>query len=99
MKEKNKSLLKLNINTGNPLNHTIVLIPPELKIYRGCGEYNFSREAYHPAVTKVKYLLTDVDDTLTEGGTLPSSSLSTLERVERAGIVVIPITGRPAGLV
>lgn len=55
------------------------------------------REIPPGLLQKIKYLLTDVDDTLTEGGTLPSSSLSALERVERAGIVVIPITGRPAG--
>ncbi len=46
---------------------------------------------------RIKYLLTDIDDTLTEAGLLPSSSLLAIERLDRAGIGVIPITGRPAG--
>lgn len=46
---------------------------------------------------KIKYLLTDIDDTLTGDGMLPSSSLSAVEELESAGIDVIPITGRPAG--
>ena len=45
----------------------------------------------------VRYVLTDIDDTLTLGGRLPSAALSAMERLEAAGIRVIPITGRPAG--
>lgn len=46
---------------------------------------------------KIRYLLTDIDDTMTEGGLLPSTSLSAIERLDKAGIGVIAITGRPAG--
>ena len=46
---------------------------------------------------KIDYLLTDIDDTMTRDGRLPSLSLAALERLEEAGIAVIPITGRPAG--
>ncbi len=46
---------------------------------------------------KIIVLLTDIDDTLTENGLLPAASLVAIERVEQAGIAVIPVTGRPAG--
>jgi len=42
-------------------------------------------------------VLTDIDDTLTIGGQLPSVALAAMERLEAAGMRVIPITGRPAG--
>jgi hypothetical protein len=45
----------------------------------------------------IRYVLTDIDDTLTLHGLLPSASLSAMERLRDAGVVVIPITGRPAG--
>jgi HAD superfamily hydrolase (TIGR01484 family) len=48
-------------------------------------------------LNKIDYLLTDIDDTMTLDGRLPSSSLAALERLEEAGIGVVPITGRPAG--
>lgn len=46
---------------------------------------------------KVRFVLTDIDDTLTDKGRLPSVSLAAMERLRKAGIRVIPITGRPAG--
>jgi HAD superfamily hydrolase (TIGR01484 family) len=42
-------------------------------------------------------VLTDIDDTLTLNGRLPAEAFAALERLQRAGIRVIPITGRPAG--
>lgn len=45
----------------------------------------------------VRFVLTDIDDTLTSDGCLPSSSLAAMERLQAAGLRVIPITGRPAG--
>jgi HAD superfamily hydrolase (TIGR01484 family) len=45
----------------------------------------------------VKAVLTDIDDTLTLHGRLPASAYGALEDLHRAGLVVIPITGRPAG--
>jgi hypothetical protein len=45
----------------------------------------------------VRYVFTDIDDTLTLGGRLPSAALTAMERLEAAGMRVIPITGRPAG--
>lgn len=47
--------------------------------------------------SKIQFVLTDIDDTLTVGGKLPSISLAAMENLQQAGIRVIPITGRPAG--
>ncbi len=43
------------------------------------------------------WVLTDVDDTLTEGGRLPAVALAAMEALDAAGVAVIPVTGRPAG--
>jgi HAD superfamily hydrolase (TIGR01484 family) len=45
----------------------------------------------------VRAVLTDIDDTLTEGGRLPAAAYLALERLKEAGFIVIPVTGRPAG--
>jgi HAD superfamily hydrolase (TIGR01484 family) len=45
----------------------------------------------------VTAVLTDIDDTLTTHGRLPSVAYQALEQLQRAGLKVIPITGRPAG--
>jgi HAD superfamily hydrolase (TIGR01484 family) len=47
--------------------------------------------------SKIKFVLTDIDDTLTVSGLLPSMALAAMESLQQAGIRVIPITGRPAG--
>jgi len=46
---------------------------------------------------RIKFVLTDIDDTLTIHGRLPSVALAAMERLRSAGVTVIPITGRPAG--
>ncbi|RAU17206.1 hypothetical protein DN062_13620 [Nitrincola tibetensis] len=46
---------------------------------------------------QVRYLFTDVDDTLTWQGKLPSNTLRALEQLAEAGIQVIPVTGACAG--
>jgi HAD superfamily hydrolase (TIGR01484 family) len=46
---------------------------------------------------RIGYVLTDIDDTLTLQGRLPSVALAAMEELQRAGIRVIPVTGRPAG--
>lgn len=46
---------------------------------------------------KIRFLLTDIDDTLTTDGHLTADAYAALERLSAAGITVIPITGRPAG--
>ncbi len=46
---------------------------------------------------KVKVILTDIDDTLTTDGMLTSEAYCALEALQRAGFLVIPVTGRSAG--
>jgi len=46
---------------------------------------------------KIAYILTDIDDTLTLNGRLPAAVFIALERLQKAGIRIVPITGRPAG--
>jgi HAD superfamily hydrolase (TIGR01484 family) len=45
----------------------------------------------------LKYIFTDIDDTITSDGLMPSSTLEELWTLFYAGICVIPVTGRPAG--
>ena len=47
--------------------------------------------------SRVRFVLMDIDDTLTLKGKLLSSSYSALWKLKEAGLVVIPVTGRPAG--
>ena len=46
---------------------------------------------------RIRYVLTDIDDTLTVKGRLPAAALAAMEDLQQAGIRVVPITGRPAG--
>ena len=45
----------------------------------------------------IRFVLTDIDDTLTHNGRLPAVVFRAMEQLKDAGIQVIPITGRPAG--
>jgi len=45
----------------------------------------------------VKFVLFDIDDTLTSGGRLTSEAYGALEDLKTAGLVTAAITGRPAG--
>ncbi|MBQ0819796.1 HAD-IIB family hydrolase [Microvirga sp. HBU67558] len=45
----------------------------------------------------IRVVLTDIDDTITTEGMLTASAYGALERLHRAGFIVIPVTGRPAG--
>jgi len=45
----------------------------------------------------VRVVMTDIDDTLTDEGKLTAAAYDALERLKSAGLVVIPVTGRPAG--
>ncbi|HND86355.1 MAG TPA: HAD-IIB family hydrolase, partial [Pseudobdellovibrionaceae bacterium] len=47
--------------------------------------------------SKVDFVLTDIDDTLTDEGLLGPEAYEALWKLHQAGIRVIPITGRPAG--
>lgn len=45
----------------------------------------------------VTTVFTDIDDTLTTSGKLQAQAYAALERLQQAGMRVIPVTGRPAG--
>jgi hypothetical protein len=46
---------------------------------------------------RIRYVLADIDDTLTLNGRLPAAVFGAMERLQKAAIRMIPITGRPAG--
>ncbi|GIL16406.1 MAG: haloacid dehalogenase [Oligoflexia bacterium] len=46
---------------------------------------------------KIKFLLTDIDDTLTDEGRLGPEAYEALWELSKNNIQVIPVTGRPAG--
>lgn len=50
-----------------------------------------------PARSQIVGVLADIDDTITTEGRLTAAAYNALERLDAAGIVVIPVTGRPAG--
>jgi len=45
----------------------------------------------------LEYFFTDIDDTITNNGLLPASSLNQIWKLHDSGIKVVLITGRPAG--
>ncbi len=45
----------------------------------------------------IRYLLTDIDDTITNNGRIPACAFTAMERLQQSGIRVVPITGRPGG--
>ena len=51
----------------------------------------------HAARAAVRGVLCDIDDTLSTEGRITAGAYSAMERLQRAGLRVIPVTGRPAG--
>ena len=49
------------------------------------------------ALRKIRGVLFDIDDTLTTEGQLTAQAYSAVEALKRSGLIVVPITGRPAG--
>jgi HAD superfamily hydrolase (TIGR01484 family) len=49
------------------------------------------------AARRIRFVLTDVDDTLTDGPRLPAATYRAIEALSEAGIAVIPVTAAPAG--
>ena len=45
----------------------------------------------------IRFVLSDVDDTLTDGPRLPAAAYLAIERLLGAGITVIPVTAAPSG--
>jgi len=49
------------------------------------------------ALGNVRGLLADIDDTISTGGRITARAYAAMERLRSAGLLVIPVTGRPAG--
>ncbi len=47
--------------------------------------------------SSVAGVFTDIDDTLTTGGRIPAAVFGAIERLRDAGLLIVPVTGRPAG--
>ena len=50
-----------------------------------------------PVRSKLVGVLTDIDDTLSTQGKITALAYTAMERLRAAGLLVIPVTGRPAG--
>ena len=55
------------------------------------------RELDQAACSQLKFILCDIDDTITTGGKLTRASYNALWDLAQKGYGVIPVTGRPAG--
>ncbi len=55
------------------------------------------RECSETVRLGIRGVFTDIDDTLTRDGRLEASAYQALERLQHAGMLVVPVTGRPAG--
>ncbi|MGH8616677.1 MAG: HAD-IIB family hydrolase [Burkholderiales bacterium] len=55
--------------------------------------------AAFPAAVRnaIRGVFCDIDDTLTTDGRLTAAAYAALERLQAAGLLIVPITGRPAG--
>ena len=49
------------------------------------------------SLASIRGVLFDIDDTLTTEGRLTASAYAAVEALKNAGLIVVPITGRPAG--
>ena len=49
------------------------------------------------ARSAVAGVFTDIDDTLTVDGRIPAAVFAAIERLRDAGLLIVPVTGRPAG--
>jgi HAD superfamily hydrolase (TIGR01484 family) len=54
-------------------------------------------EAANDTFSQTRYVLTDIDDTLTFHGKLAAQTYAALEQLRDAGLKVIPVTAAPAG--
>ncbi len=76
----------------------MVLLLDEVE-YGGVTQHNMKPFRQFPQSSKpnIRFVLTDIDDTLTINGRLPAEVFTAMEILQKTGVRVIPITGRPAG--
>jgi hydroxymethylpyrimidine pyrophosphatase-like HAD family hydrolase len=53
--------------------------------------------ALAPQAKDVRVVLADIDDTISTEGRITARAYTAMERLQSAGFLMIPITGRPAG--
>jgi HAD superfamily hydrolase (TIGR01484 family) len=51
----------------------------------------------HAKLHTIRGVFTDIDDTLTTDGQLTAEAYTAMERLYKLGLIVVPVTGRPAG--
>jgi HAD superfamily hydrolase (TIGR01484 family) len=74
--------------------------PPLLSKVRSLCQYVSMlpiQELGAAAARRIRYVLMDIDDTLTREGKLLGSAYAALWVLKESGLVVVPVTGRPAG--
>jgi hypothetical protein len=71
--------------------------PPPGGIELAGGRLRPLAELTPTAINRIRYVLLDIDDTLTTDGRLEAAAYGALERLQRGGFYAIPVTGRPAG--
>jgi len=55
------------------------------------------RDCPRDRLGRLRGVLADIDDTLTSDGRLRADAYSAMEQIQSAGLMLVPITGRPAG--
>ncbi len=73
--------------------------PQELTIVQTCDTFVMKALITWPAADRqhISGVFTDIDDTLTTNGAITPDALQALVDLKAAGLLVIPITGRPVG--
>lgn len=79
----------------------VLLFPESFCFSSTCQIVGYNMKSFEKFPAKlrkqIRFVLTDIDDTLTVNGRLPAVVFVAMERLRDAGIRSIPITGRPAG--
>jgi len=85
------------------LRQTCVWLPHSGRLYSPASSHRL-RTALHPlsdiaanTLRHLRFILCDIDDTVTTDGKLTARAYAAMERLSESGLSVIPITGRPGG--
>lgn len=78
------SFLSLLEEGGGPWYHCVVMAKP-------------FENADAKTLSALRFIMFDVDDTVTDGGRLTDAAYSAMWDLSRAGFRLVPVTGRPAG--
>jgi HAD superfamily hydrolase (TIGR01484 family) len=57
----------------------------------------YMKNLYEFVNTGLRFVFTDIDDTLTEAGLLSPDAFHAIWKLHQSGVLVVPVTGRPAG--